>query len=202
MTATTLPRTSGDEREDHATTAGAWARDVLQRAELVMLAGMAAKLPKIASSSVTPPWPSFRPRPDLGHPRRGHAPDPASAGRPFRRRGNRCEPRSCRRRPAPSSAGNREHGHHHERAVRPGRALLLRRRLRRPAAATRERRRAQGVPAGRRAAGYGRGQLPSEHALELHDRARLARAAALRTCPHSFGPTSRQAVQTRVGRLG
>ena len=103
MTATTLPRTSGDEREDHATTAGARARDVLQRAELVMLAGMAAQLRKIASSSVTPAMAPASARAlisvTLGEAMRQIR--PLLDGLP-RRRGNRCEPRSCRRRPAPS----------------------------------------------------------------------------------------------------
>jgi hypothetical protein len=46
-------RTSGDEREDTASAAGAKARDALDRAELIILAGMARTLRKMASGSLT-----------------------------------------------------------------------------------------------------------------------------------------------------
>jgi Phage minor capsid protein 2 len=55
MTTATLPRTSGDEREDTASAAGATARSALDRAELVILAGMARALSKMASGSLTAP---------------------------------------------------------------------------------------------------------------------------------------------------
>src|ERR1017187_280138 len=55
MTVQAPPRTSGDEREDTASAAGAKARDVLQRAELVILVGMAAQLRKMAAGSLTAP---------------------------------------------------------------------------------------------------------------------------------------------------
>jgi len=162
----TLPRTSGDDRED-AAAAGTAARDAFQRAELVILAGMAAALRKMASGMLIAAMAQRRARAlvsvTLGEAMRQIR--PLLDGLP-RRRGNRCEPRSCRRRPAPSPAAE-SMAATMSALFDPGRALLLRRGLRRPATAARERRRAKGVPAGRRAAGYGCGQLPSEHALEL-----------------------------------
>jgi hypothetical protein len=47
------PRTSGDDREDAASAAGATARDALERAELIILAGMARSLHKMTSGSLT-----------------------------------------------------------------------------------------------------------------------------------------------------